>query len=317
MHGEIKIMFDRKRNSDILSLLEQKNAKKILIQVPEGLKMNVQDLADFLGKNGIEPLISIEPCFGACDLRDSEAKKLGCDLLLHIGHADLGIKTEVPVVYYEYFIDYDFIPMLRAVIRQIKFRKICLVTTVQFGEGMKTAKKFLEKNGFVVYDGGYVLGCDVSGARQYERMAECYMFMGSGRFHPLGLQERTERPVLFLDVEKRTLEDLSEEKDKMKIKRKLRIEKAKYLQNFGIMVSTTPGQTRMKQAGEIKRKLEKAGKLAYVLAGDHFTPEKLLGLKIDVLINTACPRMRDDAEQFGKIILNADDVDEMLAENKG
>lgn len=305
-------MFDVERTKEILRLVRQKGVKRVLIQVPEGLKANVQNIADFLGKNGIEPLISIEPCFGGCDLRDSEAKKLGCDLLLHIGHADLGIKTDVPVVYYEYFIDYDFIPLLRMVVRQIKFRKICLVSTLQFKGSMKGAKKFLEKNGFVVYDGGYVLGCDVSEAKKYERMVECYLFMGSGRFHPLGLQEKTEKPVLFLDIEMQTFEDLSEEKDKMKIKRKLRIEKAKDLPNFGIMVSTKPGQTRIKQAEEVKRKLEKSGKNVYILVGDYFRPEKLLGLKIDVLVNTACPRMREDAEQFGKIVLNADDVDELL-----
>jgi diphthamide biosynthesis enzyme Dph1/Dph2-like protein len=62
----------------------------------------------------------------------------------------------------------------------------------------------------------------------------------------------------------------------------------------------------------IKRKLESAGKRAYILTGDCFTPEKLLGLKIDVLINTACPRMRDDADLFGKVILKADDADELF-----
>jgi 2-(3-amino-3-carboxypropyl)histidine synthase len=308
-------MFEAKRLEEILGLLRKRKAKKVLIQVPEGLKMNVQSLADFLGKNGIEPLISIEPCFGACDLRDSEARRLGCDLLLHIGHADFGVKPEVPVAYYEYPIEYDFIPLLRKFIGKIRFRKICLVSTVQFRKAAAEAKRFMEDNGFSVLDGGFILGCDSMKALKCGSASDCYLFIGSGRFHPLGLQEKTDKPVLFLDIERRSLEDLSGEKNKLEIRKRLRIEKAKGLMNFGIMVSSKPGQLRMKQAEEVKRKLEASGGKAYILAGGFFSPEKLLGLKIDVLINTACPRMRDDAGLFGKIILNADDVDELVIGN--
>jgi 2-(3-amino-3-carboxypropyl)histidine synthase len=304
-------MFDDKRCREILSLLRGGRAKKILIQVPEGLKSGVQGLADFLEKNRIEVVLSIEPCFGACDLRDSEAKAVGCDMLLHIGHADFGLETKVPVIYYQYFMDYDFIPLLRLVIKQIKYRKICLVSTIQFKKSLVYAKKFLEKNGFAVKIADRVLGCDVSDAKGYEKMVDCYLFIGSGRFHPLGLQESVSKPVLFLDIENRMLEDLYDEKDRMEIKSRMRIEKAKGMKTFGILLSTKPGQMKIKQAAEIKRKLEKAGKKAYVLLGDCFTPEKLMGLKIDALVNTACPRLRDDAEQFGKVILKPEEVNEL------
>jgi len=305
-------MFDEKREKEILSLLARRKTRKVFIQVPEGLKTGVQNLADFLEKNGISTIISVEPCFGACDLRDRESRALGCDVLLHIGHADMKLKSEIPVVYYEYFIDYDFIPLVKLLMKQIKFRKICLVSTVQFTRSAESAKKFLEKNGFFVRIGMPILGCDVSNAKKFEKMVECYLFIGSGRFHPLGLQEKTEKPVLFLDIEKRTLEDLSKEKPKMEIKRRMRIEKAKYAKSFGIMVSTKPGQLRMKHAEEIKRKLEKSGKKAYILAADQFTPEKLLGLKIDVLIDTACPRLAEDSEQFKNMILDYEEVGELF-----
>ena len=305
-------MFDERRNSEILKMLRDGNVKRVLVQVPEGLKTSVQKLADFLEKNGVEPLISVEPCFGACDLRGREAKALGCDALLHIGHADMEIKAEVPVFYYAYYIDYDFVPLLKMISRQIKFRKICLVSTVQFLKGIESAKKFLEKNGFTVYVGGSVLGCDASNARRFEKMVDCYLFIGSGRFHPLGLQEKTQKPVLFLDIERRVLEDLSEEMDMMKIRKKMRLEKAKDAKKFGILVSTKPGQNRVKRAVDLKIKLARMGKNVYILAGDYFTAEKLLGLKIDVLVNTACPRIREDYEQFNKIIIDPEDVNELV-----
>jgi 2-(3-amino-3-carboxypropyl)histidine synthase len=302
-------MFDRKRNEEILKLVREKKAKRVLIQVPEGLKSGVQNLADFLKKNSVKVMISVEPCFGACDLRDDEAGKLGCDLLLHIGHRDLDLKTKVPVVYYEYHIDYDFVPLLRMILKQIPCKKLCLVTTIQFAKGLDSAKKFLERRGFRVYLGDSILGCDVSNAKRFEKLVDAYLFMGSGRFHPLGLQEKTNKPVLFLDIEKRTLENLSEEKNKMEIKRKMRIQKAEVFQNFGIIVSTKTGQLHLKTAERIKRKLEKLGKNVYMFVSDQVTPEKLLGLDIDVLVNTACPRIRENSEQFGKVILDPEDAE--------
>ena len=307
-------MFEGERAEEIIRLLKEAKAKKVLVQVPEGLKTGVQELADLLGRSGMEPVISAEPCFGACDLRDREAKALGCDTLLHVGHADLKLKTAVKTVYYEYPIDYDFVRLLGKFMGKIHFKSICVVSTVQFRESAKGAKAFLEKNGLDACDGGHILGCDASQAKKCEPSIDAYLFIGSGRFHPLGLQEKTEKPVLFLDVENQTLDDLSREKGKMEIKRKLRIEKARSLETFGILVSTKPGQMNVKKVLEMKGMLETAGKKAYVIAADFLSPDKLLGLKLDALINTACPRMRDDAEQFGKTVLNPGDVDEMLAQ---
>ena len=304
-------MFDAKRVSEITGLLKRKRAKRIMVQVPGGLKMSVQGLSDALEKNGFEVLVSIEPCFGACDLRDREAKALDCDALLHIGHADMGVEAVLPVIYYDYFMDHDFVPLLRDFTNHIKYKNICLVTTVQFLGAIKAAKKFMESRGFSVRDGGKIMGCDSLQAKKYEKVVDCYLFIGSGRFHPLGLQERVGKPVLFLDIENRRLENLIGEKNKSEIRRRLRIEKARSMKNFGILVSTKPGQSKIKLALKIRSGLKAAGKNAYVLVGDCFTAEKLLGMRIDVLVNTSCPRIRDDYEQFNKVILNPEDVEEL------
>jgi len=173
-------MFDLKRNSEIFRIIREGKAKRILIQVPEGLKSSVGNLIDFLEKKGLEVMLSVEPCFGSCDLRNEETKKLGCDLLLHIGHKDLGLKTKVPAVYYEYFIDFDFVPLIKLILKKLKFRKICLVTTIQFVKNLDPAKKFLEKNGFKVYLGKDILGCGISNAKKFENLIEAYIFIGSG-----------------------------------------------------------------------------------------------------------------------------------------
>ena len=92
-------MFSDRDTARIAREIKKRGAHRILLQVPEGLKMQVQGFAQELEKRGISVVVSNDPCYGACDIRDHEAKQLGCDLLLHVGHADFGLKTEVPVVY--------------------------------------------------------------------------------------------------------------------------------------------------------------------------------------------------------------------------
>jgi 2-(3-amino-3-carboxypropyl)histidine synthase len=215
------------------------------------------------------------------------------------------------VIYYEYPIDYDFIPLLRKSVKGLKFRKVCLVTTIQFVKGLESAKKFLKGKGFRVYLGKDILGCDISNAKKFEGLTEAYLFIGSGRFHPLGLQEKTDKPVLFLDIENRLLEDLSKEKNRLNVKWGMRIQKAKGLRNFGIIVSSKRGQFHLKMVERVKGILKGKGKKVYVLVCDQLTPDKLLGLEIDVVVNTACPRISEDSEQFKKVILNPEDLDSL------
>ena len=73
---------------DAVRKVVDSGARWVFVQAPEGLKTSLLGIGVELRKAGIEAVLSCEPCFGACDLRDIEAKRIGCDLLLHIGHAD-------------------------------------------------------------------------------------------------------------------------------------------------------------------------------------------------------------------------------------
>jgi 2-(3-amino-3-carboxypropyl)histidine synthase len=303
-------MFDEKICEEILLLLKDKKAKRVFIQVPEGIKAQLTQLVDFLEKNDIEPFISLEPCFGACDIRENEARMLNCDVILHIGHENFGLKPKIPVIYYEYFIDFSFIPLLKKFIKKIKYRKICLVSTIQFKKSLEEAKVFLEKNGFEIKGVATILGCNIEKAKIFEKSVDVFLFIGSGRFHPLGLQLKTEKPVLFLDIERDELQNLYNEKVKEEIKRRMKLEKAKEACKFGIIVSTKQGQMKLAKAEKIKEMLNKKGKKAYIFIVDQLTPEKIFGFKIDVIVNTACPRIKDDEKQYGKIILNLEEIEE-------
>ena len=307
-------MFNTNR---VLKEIEKRGAKRIYLQAPEGLKTRILTIAKELEKHGLEVFISCEPCFGACDIRDLEAKELGCDLLLHIGHTDFGVKPRIPVIYEPYEIDFNPLPLLKRHLPELeKYKTICLFTTSQFLRTIEPAKDFLERNGIKISLGkhtrsgeeGQVLGCDYSATLPSEKEADCFLYMGSGIFHPLGLALRTEKPVLSLDFETGKLENMTKEKTRLERIKAYHIEQAKEARNFGILLTVKPGQMLLETARILKKKLESKNKNAWILTMDQITPEKILGLDLDILVNCACPRMNEDFELFEKPILNPEDI---------
>jgi 2-(3-amino-3-carboxypropyl)histidine synthase len=60
-------------------------AKRVLIQLPDGVKPYGKAIVDALADTGAELLIWTESNYGSCDL-PVEAKNVGVDLILHFGH---------------------------------------------------------------------------------------------------------------------------------------------------------------------------------------------------------------------------------------
>jgi len=277
-----------------------------ILQVPDGLKRKTLEIADELG----DVLIDCESCFGACDLAIQKAKVLGCDKIIHYGHSKL-IDSDIPVEYVELRQDYDPVPVLEKDLDKIKEEKIGLISTLQFLDSLEKAKKFLEEKGKIVKIGkgkfypGQILGCDITSAMTIEKDVEAFLYIGSGKFHPLGTALKTEKPVYVLDVEKNEISDLKELKEKFLKQKYAAIALAKDAKKFGILVSVKPGQLNLELAKEIKNNLEGKGKKAYILIFNEIKPEKLEGLKLDCYINTACPRITiENRTEFKKPILN-------------
>lgn len=67
--------------------ISKTNAKKICIQLPDGLKPKAKEIVDFLKKEtDAEIVIWAGTCFGACDTPNID--KLGFDLLIQWGHSE-------------------------------------------------------------------------------------------------------------------------------------------------------------------------------------------------------------------------------------
>ena len=300
---------------EIINKLKKLNVKKIFVQFPEGLKLKIQEIAKEIEKEGFEVVLCLEKTYGACDLREEEAKRLNCDVILHIGHSNFGVKSKLPLIYWDYFLDVNPLPILEKEFEKINnYRNVGLVASLQFVKSLKKVKDFLEKKGKKVFVSkslkyeGQILGCNLSAAKNIEDKVDCFLCISAGKFYPLGLALETSKKVFNLDLEKNQIYSMNELK--YKLQKLIEWNKAQFenAKKIGILVSWKKGQIN-ENIFEIKKRLEKRGKEVFVLAMDEITPEKLEGLKVDFLINCACPRIgRDDLNKFKIPLVNFSEV---------
>lgn len=300
---------------EAIEKLKKIKARRVFVQFPEGLTLRIQDIVKELEKNGFSAVICLEKCFGACDIKENEANLLGCDTILHIGHEKFVNKTKLPVVYWEYFLEADLYPILEKEFDKLKdFKRIGLITSIQFVKTIPAIKEYLEKKRKEVFVHkslqypGQILGCKLEAAKAIEDKVDCFLCVSAGKFYGLGLSLISEKPMLNLDLEKKeiySLEDFKKKIQKITAWNKAQFKDAK---KIGILASWKLGQ--LKQPFELKKKLEKQGKEAFILAMDEITPEKLEGLKLDFLINCSCPRIGiDDLEKYKIPIINWNEID--------
>lgn len=299
-------MFDLEK---VVAELNKLKARKILIQLPAGLKNKAKEIADFFQKNGFKPHIWIENTYGACDLPIFRAKNLGYEAIVHFGHTDFGVKQDLPIIYVEFYYDKDPTKILEKNFKKLeKYQKIGLIASLQFLKILEKTKEFLERKGKKVFIGkqqamkpGQILGCKLGAATSIQHQVDCFLCISAGKFYALGLAIKISKPIFNLDLEKGEIELI----DAMKYKKIIawNLKKFEQAKDIGIIVSTKPGQWF--DVSFLVEKIKKLGKRVYVLVGDELKAEKLEGLKLDFLINAACPRIGiDDLESYKIPMLN-------------
>lgn len=71
-----------------LKSIRENKPKRVLIQLPDGLKPYALEIINELQKRfqTIEFYIWAGSCFGACDIPIAQAKSFNIDLIIHFGH---------------------------------------------------------------------------------------------------------------------------------------------------------------------------------------------------------------------------------------
>jgi len=289
-------------------------AKRVLLQLPEGLKPEAPRLAKLVEKAGALAIVSADPCYGACDLATSEAEALDVDLLIHFGHAKLLKHEKVPTLYLE---ARATLPVDAAVVSAMALLSGCsrigLATTVQHVQALDAVRELLVRAGKTVEVGdtrrlaypGQVIGCDFSNVKSIAADVDAFLFIGGGKFHALGVALATGKSTVVADPYAGTAYSVSEEVQKILKQRYACIEEAGRAKTFGVLVSLKPGQKHLEEAVRIKEAVEKMGKTACLFALKEVMPEALMEFPtVDAYVNTACPRISlDDASKFRKPVL--------------
>jgi 2-(3-amino-3-carboxypropyl)histidine synthase len=176
-------------------------------------------------------------------------------------------------------------------------KKMGVATTIQHLE--KARKLKIPGSVFA----GQVLGCDVSAAKKVKDKVDAFLYIGSGEFHPLGIALETGKEVFCFNpftkkltkVDKKTIE-------KFEKRKKGSLIKFLSAKKVGILVSTKPGQNRMKDALKLAGKKDKE---YFIFAFDTLNELDLENFPfIECWVNTACPRIADEKSK----IINIDDI---------
>ncbi len=294
------------------------DAKRVLLQMPEGLKPDAPKIAKIVEKTGALAIISADPCYGACDIAVSEAEGLGVDLIVHFGHAKMVKHEQIPTIYVEARATVTVDKAVEQSLPLLKnYKTVGLATSVQHLQILNQAREILTRAGKTAIIGdsgqmgypGQVSGCNYSNVKSVADEVEVFLFIGGGMFHAIGIALSTSKPTIIADPYDNRAYPINAEVQKIIKQRFASIQEAKSAKKFGIFVGLKPGQKHLESALKIKELAEKKSKTAYLLAAREINPETLLEFpSIDAYVNSACPRVSLEATgKFGKPVLTVNE----------
>ena len=267
----------------LVAELKKRKPKKVLVQLPEGIKQNALEISKTIESLGIEVIFSGETSWGGCSIALQEAEALQVDLIVHFGHSKF-IDVDFPVLYIEVKDELNLKSILEKSLKKLeKFKTLGLSYSIQHRHDIGNIKKFYEDNGkkiifsskkgLVEYE-GHIVGCQYSGLKEIENKVDCFVILGNN-FHSMGAVLSVEKPVILIDVYNNEIKEMSKLRDKILKQRVISIEKFKEAKNIGIIIEIKPGQ----KFGSPKLLIEKSkeqGKNPVVITMNEITPDKIM-----------------------------------------
>jgi len=166
-------------------------------------------------------------------------------------------------------------------------KEIAIAYSIQFEEVAKEIKKELSKK-HTITKLVQVLGCSNP---VFPKTTKAILLIGSGRFHAVSIAQESKLPTYVLD--QNNLHKISgKEVEEIEKKKKVAYLNFLHADEAGILISTKPGQQKLKRAINLKNKIK--NKKLYFFLADNINSLELENFKIGSWINTACPRMDMD-----------------------
>ncbi|KAK8934912.1 hypothetical protein KSP39_PZI014850 [Platanthera zijinensis] len=301
-----------------LHRIASSSARRVALQLPDGLLMYSLPLADILRSFSLahDVFVLADPTYGACCLDDFSASALSADLLVHYGHSCLVPvpSSRLPVLYV--FVDIRIqVPRLTAAVRSVftSSRRLALAGTVQFVSAVHAARPLLEAEGYTIVvpqakplSPGEVLGCTAPSIPKSNGV-DAVVFIADGRFHLEAFMiANPQIPAYRYDPYLGVLILEEYDHEGMKRARKDAIFTARKATNWGIILGTLGRQGNTKVLDRVIEKMEEKELDWTVVLMSEISPARinLFGDSVDAWVQIACPRLSIDwGEGFSKPLL--------------
>ncbi|KAL0073374.1 putative diphthamide synthesis protein-domain-containing protein [Phycomyces blakesleeanus] len=282
--------------------VKKAGAKKVALQLPEGLLMFACLISDILEVFcDAETLIMGDVTYGACCIDDFTARALGCDFLVHYAHSCLVPVDVTPINTLYVFVDIGidtshFIDTVRKNFETGK--KIVLVSTIQFATALQASREALKTE----YDmlipqskplsPGEILGCTSPKLPGYEAI----IYIGDGRFHLESIMiQNPDIPAFQYDPYGKTFTRERYDHSEMHSLRKHAIQVGKQAKKYGLILGTLGRQGKPQVMEYLEKTISDAGKSSVIVLLSEIFPGKLAQFEdVDAWIQIACPRLSID-----------------------
>ncbi len=308
----------------VVEYIRKVNAKRILLQLPDGLKRYHEYIVDYIESKlkDTSVYISLTPTYGACDIAVDEARRLGVDLIVHVGHNKYPYyDPEVPVIfvnaYYRWRPSVHILNKVSDTLRTLNCKNVAVASVIQHVKNIDYVKEFLQLKGFKVIVPkpprslsltlGQVLGCEYSSFLNIKGSVDCYLIIAGGIFHALGLWLTTRKHVIKLDPYEDKVVVIDKVGEKILKKRYVVLMKALDAKSMGIIDGVKPGQHRPWLVKLLEKKALRKGLKVRTYITDYLDIYRLMNIdtcSIDFYVVTLCPRIPiDDLSDYHKPVL--------------
>lgn len=310
----------------IRGLIEEKKAKRVVFNAPDGLLTMTRNLGSRLEKDfpGLRAIVIADPTYGSCDTVDIDAQRLGADLAFHVGHS-VTVPTFGKITYsIDAYDDVKFDQVILIAVKVLKnanIGKIALVTFAQHIPELRNAALLFQEEGIKTYVGkgqgqlhdGQIFGCEFYSAFNLKEQVDAMVLLGQSMFHSLGLALSTAKPTFMLDPYSNQVIDIQKAADERLKRAILSIYRARDADNIGVIIGLKEGQIMTDQSIKIKEKLESLGKNVQLIAMREITSDRIDALTdIEAFVQTGCPRIAVDGYTFSKPILSVPQTDALI-----
>ncbi|MEL9929636.1 MAG: diphthamide biosynthesis enzyme Dph2 [Sulfolobales archaeon] len=299
----------------IVEEIKRVKARKILIQLPDGLKIYSRYIYEELARRvDVEINFSGDSAWGSCLLNDVESERGGYDLLVHIGHMPYPYyrsRSKVLFIpaYSRIDIDEDLLKKASEEIERHNARKIAIFTTIQHEKLLPKVSRYMSQRYEVISPnkGPIVMGCEYSSPISVRDRVDLYLIISGGVFHALGLGLAVYgKPVIKIDPYERKIVDLSYEINKIYKIRIYKIHQASEARNW-ILIDGVRGQNRSWYRKYLENLLRERNREYIVYISEIINRDLLYNIDsrwAEAYVILACPRIPiDDLWDFPKPVL--------------